>query len=94
MARGKHGAKAFSTRKIFLLAFSSMPPSRGKVSSSRETDGSHGKEDSSKPLRKRSLHKKTNDLELPGVQKLKSALRQTRRLLAKVGFSVTPMSVS
>ncbi|KLO08271.1 hypothetical protein SCHPADRAFT_859201 [Schizopora paradoxa] len=59
-----------------------MPPSRGKASSSKATNEGESSKGIKKQFRKKSTHEQTND-ELPGVQKLKSALRQTRRLLAK-----------
>jgi hypothetical protein len=57
-------------------------PSTARTPSSDAASSSHGGPKRTEKSRKRSLHAGA-DAPLPGVQKLKAALRQTRRLLAK-----------
>ncbi|KAG8685587.1 hypothetical protein FRC08_013036, partial [Ceratobasidium sp. 394] len=59
-----------------------MPPSRSRDNTAKDN---HSVDE-----RRQRYHKKANPDE-PGVQKLKSSLRQTRRLLAKV-LPPTPIS--
>jgi hypothetical protein len=57
-------------------------PSTARTPSSDAASSSHGGPKRTEKSRKRSSHAGA-DASLPGVQKLKAALRQTRRLLAK-----------
>jgi hypothetical protein len=53
--------------------------------------------ESSSDAKKRQFHKKKQEKDsntLPGVQKIKASLRQTRRLLAKVGSGDLSMSAN
>ena len=65
-------------------SFSSLASSMGPIRTEKSGGSSSGPTRKPKTKRKHPHRDTTDSSSLPGVQKLKSSLRQTRRLLAKV----------